>query len=170
MATVTRKSSPELARLKTAAKELGGMEVKVGYFEDQSYPAKPPKSKNGKGSPAVPVAYIAAIQELGYPEGGIPSRSYMRTTIAAKQQEWSELTAKAARGIAKGTRTAKQVGDVLGSSVAGDMRRTLADLQEPALSERTLAARRKRGNSATKPLIDEYHYLFKALTHTVEIK
>ena len=162
MAT-TRKSSPELANLKIAAKELQGHQVKVGYLEAAHYPAR------GK-TPALPVAYIAAIQELGYPEGGIPPRSYMRSTIAERSGEWGELMASGARAIVKGNATAGQVLKALGQTVAGDMQRTLADLQEPPLKRATLKARRNRKeqpNSSTKPLVDRYQQL-KNINSVVE--
>lgn len=48
----------KLAQLKAVYDELAKKQLKVGFFAHSKYPD------------GTPVAYVAAIQELGYPAGG----------------------------------------------------------------------------------------------------
>lgn len=164
MAEVIHQPSPERDRITLAAEQLQGLEVKVGWFAGNMYPAVGKRSE-------VPVAYVAAIQEFGYPEGGIPPRLGMRSTIDAKVNEWRELVRKGVAGIPSGKRTAAQVMEALGATVAGDFRKTIAEVESPPLSERTIYNRQHRKEPApttsVKPLSDQ-RILMQTLTHQVE--
>lgn len=155
MATTKHVPSPERARLTLAAKELQHLQCKVGFFEGSKYPD------------GTPVAYVAAIQEFGYASGGIPPRPFMRPTIAQEQANWRGLVERGVRGIPAGRRTAAQVMEGLGLQAAGDMRRAIAEVTTPALAPSTLAARKSRGNSSQKPLVDT-RIMLPSLTHQVE--
>lgn len=144
------KEGPALKRLKAALPELGKMRLKVGYFETAKY------------SDGTPVAYVAAIQEFGYPGGGIPARPTMRPTADAQGNpggEWSQIAAQGAKAILKGSATPGQVMDALGLKAAGDIRKAISKLQSPPLKPSTVAARqrgmadRKTTGSLTKPLV-----------------
>lgn len=153
---VKRVPSPELANVKALVEGLAGVETKVGWFEGNKYP-----TKSGE---AVSVAYVAAVQEFGYPEGGIPSRSYFRTTISERQAEWSKIIAAGARKAIAGKATPFQALDTVGQIAAGDVRKAIAQLTTPALAPATIAARKRRGNSNTKPLSDT-RVMMETLTH-----
>lgn len=153
--TTTRKTSPEGARFAVLAKELEGVETKVGWFETNKYPD------------GTPVAYVASIQEFGYAEGGIPPRPFFRPTIVAQSNAWANGIGQAARRVIAGSMTPFQAMDALGLAAAGDVRKAIADLTSPTLSKRTLAARKKRGNNSTKPLVDT-RVLMPTLTHQTE--
>lgn len=155
MATVKHVPSPEGARFALAIKELAHLQTKVGWFESNKYPD------------GTPVAYVASIQEFGYAAGNIPPRAFFRPTIDAQQGAWRELIGKAVRGIPKGTRTAFQCMDLLGLQAAGDVRKAISEITTPALKQSTLAARKRRGNSSTKPLVDT-RVLLPTLTHVTE--
>lgn len=155
MATVKHVPSPEGERFALAMKELAGLSTKVGWF---------PSAKYVDGTP---VAYVATIQEFGYPEGGIPPRPTIRPTISEQQGAWRDLMARAVRGIPKGTRTAYQCMEVLGLQAEGDIRKSIAQLTAPALAASTIAGRKGRGNGSTKPLVDT-RYLINTLTSVTE--
>lgn len=161
MATVEvkRVASPERERITLASKELADLQCKVGFFPSAQY------------ADGTPVAYVAAIQEFGYAEGGIPPRPFFRPTIDAQQQAWRDLVAKAVRGIPSGKRTAKQVMEALGSLAAGDIRKTIVTLESPPLAPSTIYARQHRKNpapnSSVKPLVDT-RVMYPAVQHVVE--
>lgn len=155
MADVKHTPSPEAARFAVALKELNGLQTKVGWFESAKYPD------------GTPVAYVAAIQEFGYPEGGIPPRPFFRPTIEAKQAEWAAAVAVMAKRIAAGRMTAFQAIDALGGAAAGDVRKTISEVVAPELDKRTIAARKRRGNNSEKPLVDT-RILLPTLTHVTE--
>ena len=150
-------------QLEIALRGLQGKVGKVGWFKESRYP-EPPN---------VQVAYVATIQEYGYPAGNIPPRPFMRPTIALKQAEWTELALRGSRAILKGNQTIENVMEGLGMKAAGDIRKTISLVVSPPLSPRTIAARlRKRANKRitgklTKPLIDT-GLMFATLTNTVE--
>ncbi|MDL2105264.1 hypothetical protein QQJ69_19235, partial [Proteus mirabilis] len=58
----------KLAQLKAVYYELARKRLSVGFFEHSKYPD------------GTPIAYVASIQELGYPAGGIPPRPFLRPT------------------------------------------------------------------------------------------
>lgn len=128
-------------RLIQMANDLENKQVKVGFFETSVYPT------------GQPVAYVAAINEYGCPEKNIPARPFLRPTIANKKGDWAGIVNGLIRqGMDTGIMP--DVLDSVGLAMAGDIVQAIADVQNPALSDRTLAARRSRGNGSTKPLND----------------
>lgn len=149
--------------LEQGARELSGVIGKVGFFETAKYPD------------GTPVAEIAAVQELGYPKGGIPPRPFMRTAAAEHGKEWKESFAKGAKAIANGRFTAHQVMDAVGQAAAGDIRKKISTITTPPLKASTVAARRRRykdkkttGN-LSKPLVDTA-VMVNSVTNAVEDK
>lgn len=135
-------------RLAVAVAGLDGLTGKVGYFESAKY------------ADGTPVALVATVNEFGSASQGIPARPTMRPAIAKHSREWSSLFGQGARAVAKGTRTAFEVMDVMGQKAAGDVKVEIAELQSPPLDPDTIAARRRRyadkkttGN-LSKPLVD----------------
>lgn len=150
-------------RLAVAAQELNNVQGKAGFFESAKYPD------------GTPVAYVAAIQEFGYAEGGIPPRSFMRTTANEQGKHWTEAFSKGAKAIVRGTFSPKQVMDAVGQLAAGDIRKKISEIQSPPLEAATVAARRRRyankgatGN-LTKPLVDTA-IMVNSVTNIVEEK
>jgi hypothetical protein len=138
-------------RLQDALNQLDKKVAKVGWFTDAKYE---------KGTQ---VAYVAAIQEYGYPSKNIPPRPFFRPTIATKQNEWSKIIESGSRGVLNGRNTVYDVFEGLGQRVAGDVRKTISLITTPPLKPATIAARlNRRANgktvgNLTKPLIDTGH-------------
>lgn len=144
--------------------------AKVGWVKKSAYPS------------GTPVAYVAAIQEFGSPVNNIPPRPFLRPTIAEKTQEWQVLFAKGAKAIIVGNETPHTVLEKIGAKAAGDVRRAISQITNPALAEKTILARINRNSkfskiqrkftvnealNTTKPLIDT-GIMLGTLTHTVE--
>lgn len=159
-------------QLELALKGLQGKVGKVGWFKNARYP----------DPPNVQVAYVATIQEYGYPAGNIPPRPFVRPTMIAKQQEWTDIALKGAKAVLNGKSTVDKVMEALGLKAAGDIRKAISAVYSPALAESTILARlRKNKNTSklkgrlsekqignlTKPLIDTGH-MFVTLTNVVE--
>tara|TARA_R110000851_G_C13077978_1_gene565526 strand:+ start:746 stop:1234 length:489 start_codon:yes stop_codon:yes gene_type:complete len=121
---------------------------KVGWFESAKYPD------------GTPVAYVAAIQELGSTKNNIPPRSFMRTTISSKSGDWKKLAESGARAVLAGNASPADVIMGLGLAAEGDIRKTIAEMSAPALKESTIKNRlRKMANgkkvgNLNKPLVE----------------
>lgn len=136
--------------------------------------------ETAKYEDGTPVAYVAAVQEHGSPEQGIPPRPFMRTTIAARQAGWRDVTHKAAQMIVAGKSTVADMLNLIGLKASGDIAKTISEIRQPALAVETVKARlRKKKNggvvngaisvTAAKPLVDS-GILLNTLTHAVEDK
>lgn len=141
--TITRVTTQEGKTFAKAIQTLEKKVAKVGWFEKSRYP-EPPN---------VPVAYVATIQEFGDPTHNIPPRPFMRTTIASKKTEWADLMKQGVASILKGNTKIENVMDAIGLKAAGDIRKTISLIHEPALSQRTIDARlAKRSSNVSKSI------------------
>lgn len=104
-------------------------EAKVGWFSSAHYPD------------GTPVAYVALIQELGAPAVHIPPRPFIRPTIKAQRDVWAKLLRDGAKAVIKGKFTAYQVLEGVGMQSAGDIRKTITQVESPPLKESTIKAR-----------------------------
>lgn len=144
---VIRKDGPGKKELTCLLSALSGNLVgKVGWFETAKY-------ENG-----TPIAYVAAIQEFGTQSNGgfIPPRSFMRTTIAEKGKDWSDLAVKAAKKMLKGASLSDML-NLIGMQARGDIQKKISQIQSPPLAESTIYNRVRRsrsGKASTKPLVD----------------
>lgn len=161
MARVVRTQGPGAERLKVALEGLEDKQGKVGWFETAKYPD------------GTPVAYVAAIQEFGYPRGNIPSRPFMRPTIDRERDNWRVLAESGARAIIAGNQTSQGVLEAIGLKAAGDIAKTISQVHAPPLLAATVKARMRRradkktvGN-LTKPLVDT-GLMISTITSTVE--
>lgn len=134
------------------------LQAKVGFFESAHYPD------------GTPIAYVATIQEFGYPKGGIPQRSFIRSTIAEQANGyWKQVMAKYGKMVVTGHATPADALEAMALVAEGDMRKKITKITSPALSTRTLDARWARGNGNDKPLVDTGAMLAH-LTSVVEAK
>lgn len=108
--------------------------ARVGVIENQHYDED------------TPVAYIAAIHEYGSPSNKIPPRPFFRPTIAKKSKAWSSLGSALLR---KGADT-EIVLKLIGESAAGDIAKTISELDSPPLALSTKIARNRRAHAPTK--------------------
>ena len=100
--------------------------VRVGFLEGSKYP-------DGTSVPMV-----AAIQEYGAPRAGIPPRPYFRTMVAAKRSTWGDALGR--NLVAQDYDAAKSL-DAIGQGIVGQLKDSIRDLDEPALSKVTLMLR-----------------------------
>lgn len=162
VATVKRVPGPAATPLDKALRGLKGVVGKVGWFDTAKYPD------------GTPVAYVAAIQEYGYPEGNIPPRLGMRATSAEKRGEWGGVAEGASRSVLAGKMTGPAAMELLGLKAAGDVRKHISEVTTPPLAVDTVKARlagKDQGKivsvTIAKPLVDTGH-LLNTLTNMVE--
>lgn len=132
-------------KLEQAIEGLESKQLRVGFFDTARY------------DDGTPVAYVATIQEFGYPEGNIPARPFMRPTVTDKQSQWKSRLAAGAKHVTAGKMTVPQMLGQFGMQVAGEVSQSIAAVTTPALKASTLAARkskRKSSGVSTKPLVD----------------
>jgi len=152
MATMRRVPGPAGGAFTKALADLDKTNVKVGWFSTSKY--------NDKNQ--TPVAYVAAINELG-PN----ARPFMGPAADANEAAWADHMLKASRQIVKGNITVAQGLEGLGLVVAADIRKAIDDVNSPPLADRTIAARKARGNDSVKPLQD-LGYMIATVTSLVE--
>ena len=153
VAHISRAPGPGLDRLKKLQADISGLQTKVGWFETDKYEAAP-------GQPAVPVAYVAAIQEHGVPERSIPARPFMRPTAAERRNYWRDQIQAGAKAAVNGNAEIKGVFEALGLRVVGDIQKTISQIQDPPLSLTTLLLRQHKqqgGNVTGKTVGAAFH-------------
>lgn len=156
---VTRRGYPP--RFEKALADMQRQRVQVGFFPEASYPD------------GTPVAYVAAIQEFGYPRGNIPARPFFRPTVSEKKEAWGRQFAGAMVGTLSGkVPSFASALEQIGGMAAGDVSRTISRVQTPPLAEATIKARQSRKKTpgvSEKPLVDTGQ-MIQAVTHKVETK
>ena len=130
-------------------KDLQDANVRIGWFESSKYPDEA----------QTPVAYVAAINELG-PH----ARPFMKPTADARDREWADLMLNLARQIVKGRMTVEDGLTALGLQVGADIQYTIAHITAPELSLITLLARKARleGEKVTGATIGQFAARVKA--------
>lgn len=137
--------------LAARVKELDGLQTKVGWFESAQY------------EDGTPVAYVAAINELGSPRNSIPARPFMRPTAIEQDQAWKETAAKAGARVLDGKMSGFDAMELLGLQAQGDIAKKIASITAPPLSPITLLARawRQQGKTVTGKTIGEFASMLK---------
>lgn len=126
-------------------------------------------AENGSRQDSQPInnAGLAYIHENGAPEAGIPARPFLKPGIETKQAEISEGLKKAGNAALDGKPDAVDRGfHRVGLIGQNAVRAKITDGPFTPLAEATLAARRARGRTGTKPLIDTGQ-LRNALTYVI---
>ncbi len=149
MATMRRVPGAASGVLSKALKELNGANVRVGWFESSRYP-----DDNG-----TPVAYVAAINELGPNK-----RPFMQPTADQRDAEWSALMLQLSKRIVTGKMTTQDALTAIGLQVGGDIQHKLAEITRGGgLSLITLVARayRREGMKVTGATIGQIARMVK---------
>jgi hypothetical protein len=100
-------------------------------------------------------AVIGYKQEYGEPARGVPPRPFLNPSLDKKKGQIADFLKDRAVGVSTGKETAEQCYTAVGllaQSIVKEYIRESSNFKP--LSARTLAARKARGVSRTKPLID----------------
>lgn len=112
-------------------------------------------------------AEIGYQNEFGSPANNIPARPHLLPGVAAVQDKVVAKLTQAADAAATGRPSdAERHLHAAGLLAQNSVRRTLTTTAYRPLSERTLAERRARGRTGTKPLIDTGQYR-RSITYVV---
>jgi hypothetical protein len=115
-------------------------------------------------------AGIGYINENGSPKQNIPARPHLKPGVRSVEQDYlphlKAAAQKALDGNAEGAVTSL---DRAGTVAANGVKRYITITGFIALSDVTLAQRRKRGRTGNKPLIDTGEYR-RSITHIVRDK
>ena len=140
-------SDPILEFLDEIGSELQNKSVIVGFIDGATYP---------DGTLVSDVAYD---NEFGDPRQNRPPRPFFRNAISEHESEWIDVMGK---GLMAG-HSVDQVLEVMGAVIAGDVKLSITQLYDPALSPLTVALRKDKAyrdskglpvNDSTKPLVD----------------
>lgn len=104
-----------------------------------------------------PVAYVAAIQEYGSPENGVPARPYIRPTIEDRKGDWTDALARGLREALRGDLSVDQVLEQVGMLMASDFQAQIENGSHAPLSPVTLMLRkwRREGRVITGKTVGE---------------
>lgn len=134
--TRIKKKLSRVKDLKAAIATLKKTKMRAGWPESAKY------------SDGTPVAGVAAVQEFGSPTMGVPPRPFMRTTAEAQNKAWAMLSEQLLREALNTGKDVRTVFDILGAKVAGDIKKTIAQMSSPELSQVTLALRKHKRSGA----------------------
>lgn len=121
-------------------KELKKTTLNVGVFSDVV---------NTEAKPTTYVADYAIANEYGI--GHIPERSFLRSTIDEKQDEWSKLMSNIFMDVAQGKRNAEKELYKIGAIARKDIIAKIDSNINPPNAPSTL---KKKGKRKNKTLID----------------
>ena len=132
--------------------DLNNYLVKAGYFKQSVYPD------------GTPIAYVAAVQELGHTAGGIPPRPTLRPAFSDEHRaEYSKLVRLAVNNALKGIPLEEGLA-VLGEVVSARVKQNISSLSSPPLKDSTI-----RAKGSNKPLVDTGQ-MIQAVNYSVELK
>ena len=165
MASVTHGGGFGLKHLQQRIEEINLLKVEVGWFASAQHPTE--------DGGTIPTATIAAKNEFGDPEEGIPPRPFMRPALADNRALWREQIRQGTKGIIQGTESDESVMEKIGLSVSGHIRANIAQVQDPPLKPATIAARlairadKNTRGKLDKPLVFE-GILLNSVTYIVK--
>ncbi len=145
MVEVKQSNPKAFEELDLKLKELQGYEGRVGWGEDAKY----------DDDENTPVAYVAAIQELGH--GPIPPRPFMRPSSENNKAALTAVATHASNQVLDGKITGQDAMGLICARSEGDVAQAIADVNNPSLSPITLWARyyRRQGKKVTGATIGE---------------
>ena len=136
MAGRTLKTSALVGAKLKALAALAGGSVSIGFMEGATYPD------------GTTVASVAFWNEFGH-KGQFPAppRPFFRTMISGNQSKWPGMMVKSLKATKlNGQKTLAYMGE----EIDGELKQSIIDFSDPALSPTTLRLRAKFGNSPEK--------------------
>jgi len=149
--------------LKKALKALAKSQVLVGI------PAS--SSDNAREDEPITNSELGFIHEFGAPEANIPARPFLVPGVKASWEKANKLLASGAKKVLQlnpnPAATVTRTLEAAGLLAQGKVVQEIDDGIPPMLKAATLAARRRRGFTGTKPLI-ETGQLKQSITYVVK--
>ena len=137
-----------------AIHDLTGKEVLVGIPRE----AAARENETGKYG-SFNNAAIGYINETGSPARNIPPRPHLVPGVGAVQDQIAGLLKAAAKeALAGNSQGVNSALEKIGLLAVGSVQKVITQGVAPALSPRTLSARRSRGHQGTTPLIETGQY------------
>lgn len=145
--------------IKNAAKKiidrLPAMKITLEKFSKQAVFVGVPSDHSQRKEAGENNAALAYIHDNGAPAANIPKRGFMRPGIKASKIRVVKVLGVAAKAAMDQNTEAIEAGlNKAGLIAQNSIRKVINDGVAPALAESTLEARRRRGRTGTKPLID----------------
>jgi len=103
---------------------------------------------------STPIAMLAAVHEFGAPSRHIPERPFLRPAITEGRPDFIRLNRANMRRVARGRTTIKQALGELGELGKRKVQEKIKAGPFRALRPATIAARKRRSEGSSKPLID----------------
>ncbi|HLH04953.1 MAG TPA: hypothetical protein VKX25_19450 [Bryobacteraceae bacterium] len=163
MNVTTKVTKDNVGELLRSLQELARRDVLVGVTEERSDRDDPEAGTLGNAS-------LAYIHEHGSPVQNIPARPFLEPGIQAAKERVAGMFEKAAQAALDGKEAAAvQALDKAGLIAQNTVRARITSGPFAPLAQATLAARRRRGRTGTKPLIDTGQ-LRNSITYVVREK
>ena len=132
-------------RLRKRMVELGKPFVTVGVHQSSIERS----ADDGSSSPNM--ALVASVHEFGSSDGRVPERSYLRSTMDSRRDDIATVMQKVEKKVVDGQLTPENGLGVVGQWIQGAVQKTITNLDDPPLKQRTIDRRR---NGGSNPLVD----------------
>ena len=150
------------AQLSRAIDVLTGTRIMVGVPAE-----KDDRQDDDGGKSGINNAEIGYLMENGSPEANIPARPHMKPGVKKAQPKINDYLKQAGRLALEGKPDAvMRAFHAVGISAQNSIKGVIREGVPPPLAPRTLAARKRRGRTGEKPLIDTGQYL-AAITYVI---
>jgi hypothetical protein len=154
-----------VAQVLKSIRELTKHEVLVGIPADHSERKPDPDETEAANN-----ALIGYVMENGSPARNIPARPHMKAGVESARDEIVRRYEDGGKAILDGRiKDADKVHNAVGLIAENSIKRKITDGPFAPLAPRTLAARKRRGRTGDKPLIDTGQYR-RAITHVIRPK
>jgi len=141
--------------LRKGLKAMGGAEVKAGLVGE--------KAEAMHGGSGLTVADLGLIHEFG--GGKVPERSFIRSSFDANLSKYDRLLTALERAVYAGRSAVKGALDLLGSTMASDMKAHIRAGIAPALAAKTVARKTAAGRIDPALALVDSRQLVNAIEH-----
>ncbi|GAC1042262.1 hypothetical protein [Rhizobium sp. No.120] len=147
-------------------RSLTKQEVLIGV-PDENAGRQP---EEGEKEEPISNAEIGYVMEFGLPEKNIPARPHLVPGVEAATGQLGNILQAGAEKALAGDKQAVDIAlNKAGLAGQNSVRKKVNEGPFQELSEKTLAARKRRGRTGEKPLLDTLQYL-KSLTYVIRPK
>ena len=146
------------SELRKGLAEIGGVEVKAGIIGDVA--------QQQHGNSGLTNAELGAVHEFG--GGNVPERSFLRSSFDANRPKYDDLLRKLEQAVYMNRAGVRGALDLLGSTMAADMRARIRAGIAPALAPATIARKTALGRKDPALALVDTRQLINAISSEVQ--
>ena len=141
-----KKSTKILDKMIDSLRQMNGLKVEWGFFEDAKY-----DDPRGEDS----VAKIAQWVEYGH-QVNVAPRPFFQIALQKHHKEIRALIKHLQRKVLQGKLSPEEKMDTIAKALKKQLEDSILDLSTPELKDSTIAARKSRGIDSDDPLLETW--------------